>query len=240
MGNSTDPLPNNRNELNLYIGRASAKVRCGLLADAAKDLAKATALNPMSDAAWYGFAVLLAAMNQQSNYLSDAHVGKSSSVSPSRLIPIVAERMARIAMLTRTDTNNFHPAGEWADHAAEVDYMDANLSGRQLTESLALYRRGKFAEAIEWSGKALASAANQSQPGWTHEQAGNRKAAAWFLQAMACQKLQEADKAQAVLAKGMEVAQTELPAFDGGDPGRDWPDRVIVEILQQETKAMMP
>ena len=231
-------ITNQPQRAELYFGRASALVRCRRMADAAKDLAKATELKPMSDAAWYGLAPLLLTMNQQSNYENTRLEILQRFAQPPN--PLVAERMARATMLTQVDAKELHTAAEWADRVASLDYLDANLAGRQLTESLALYRRGQYAKAIEWSGKALASAANKAQPGWTHEQAGNRKVAAWFLQALAQLKLQKPDQARAALAKGIEVAQNELPAFDGGDLGRNWPDRLIVHILQQETKAMMP
>jgi len=230
-------ITNEPQRAELYVGRASALVRCGLMSDADTDLVKATALKPMSDAAWYGLAPLLVAMNQESNYQSARLEILQRFAQPPN--PQVAERMARAAMLTPFGANELNPAGDWADRAASVAYADASLSGRQLTESLALYRRGQFSDTIEWSEKLLANAANPAQPGWTHEQARNRMAAARFLEAMAFQKLQQTDKARAALAKGMQVVQTELPPFDGGDPGRDWPDFLIVHILQQEAGAMI-
>ncbi|HUC83616.1 MAG TPA: tetratricopeptide repeat protein, partial [Candidatus Acidoferrales bacterium] len=230
-------ITNQPQRAELYVGRAGALVRCGRMADAVKDLAKATVLKPTSDTAWYGFGTVLVSMNQQSSYQNARREILQRFAQPPS--PQVAERMARIVMLTQIDASELHPAADWADHAASADYADANLSRRQLTESLALYRRGQFADAIEWSDKLLASAANPAQPGWTHEQVRNQKAAAWFLEAMAWQKLQEPDKARDAFGKGMEVVDTELPAFDGGDPGRDWPDRLIVHILQQETKATL-
>lgn len=230
-------ITNEPQRAELYVGRASALVRCGRMSDAVADLAKATELKPMSDAAWYGLAPILVAMNQGSNYQRARLEILQRFAQPPN--PQMAERMARAILLTPIGTNGLNPAADWADRAASVAYADANLSGRQLTESLALYRRGQFLGAIEWSEKLLASAANPAQPGWTHEQARNRIAAAWFLKAMAFQKLQQADKARPALARGMDVVRTELPAFDAGDPGRNWPDLLIVHILQQEARAMI-
>jgi tetratricopeptide (TPR) repeat protein len=219
----------------LYLGRANALVRCGRRDEAVQDLAKAVELKPTSAPAWYGLAPLLLELGQQPAFLQRRREALTRFANPHG--PSEAERIARIALLTPADGGELDSAASLADRAASANYADAGLPDRQLTESLAQYRRGQYADCVTWSGKVLTSAGNLAQPGWTHERARNRTAEACLIQAMAYWKLQEPDNARSALAKGLDFVQAELPDFDAGDLGREWPDCLIVNILLREAKA---
>ncbi|HEY5042108.1 MAG TPA: hypothetical protein VIK53_08905, partial [Verrucomicrobiae bacterium] len=66
-----------------------------------------------------------------------------------------------------------------------------------------------------------------------------RDVAAYMVQAMACQRLNQPDKARAALATGKEIAGTKLPKLDGGDLGGYWLDWVTAQALLREAKALI-
>jgi len=219
----------------LYVGRANALARSGKLDMAAKDIAKAIELEPGSPDVWYDLASLLATMGNQSAYGEKRSQALLRFANPPG--PAAAQKIAMLALLMPAYGADLDGASALADRAASVDYVDANLPERQLTESLALFRRGDSMAAVDWTTRVLAGATNAAQPGWTHEHARDRVAAAYFIQTLAFQGMREPDKARAAFSHGIEALKAELPVLDDGDPGRDWPDALMVRILMREARA---
>jgi hypothetical protein len=60
-----------------------------------------------------------------------------------------------------------------------------------------------------------------------------------MVQAMACQHLNQPDKAHAALARGIQLADTKLPKLEDGDLGGYWMDWVFVQALLREAKALI-
>jgi hypothetical protein len=49
----------------------------------------------------------------------------------------------------------------------------------------------------------------------------------------------QADEANAALAKGVEIAESNLPKLDSGDLGDGWIDWIIAHALMREAKALI-
>lgn len=232
LGNLIEQKPQ---RAELYVGRAGVLVHVGRMEEAARDMAKAIELEPGAHQGWYALATLLASTGEPAAYMEKRSQALARFTNPSG--PPAAQQVALLALMMPAYGPDLGAASALADRAASVDSTDAGLPERQLTEGLAKYRRGEFAAALDWTAKVLATAANPAQPGWAHERARNRIAAACFVQAMACQGMHEPVKARAAFSQGVAALQAELPVVDAGDPGRNWPDTLAVRVLMHEAKA---
>jgi tetratricopeptide (TPR) repeat protein len=150
-----------------------------------------------------------------------------------------AEHVAKLALLAPLAGAELEAAGRLADLAAAAEYADGNLRWRQFVKGLAEFRRGRFANAVEWQRKVLLANAKRALPGWTREAERNSSAAAYFVLAMAHQQSRQIEEAQSALAKGVEIVQTQVPPLATGDIGRDWPDWLIAHILLREAQALI-
>jgi hypothetical protein len=126
-----------------------------------------------------------------------------------------------------------------ADDAAIAEYADGYLVWRQAAKGLAEFRQGLFANSLVWMDRALATAGQQSLPGWNHERERNLKAMAYLVEGMAHQQMQDTVAAQAALHQGIETIEMQFPAPDSGDLGRDWPDWLYAHILLREASSLI-
>jgi hypothetical protein len=60
-----------------------------------------------------------------------------------------------------------------------------------------------------------------------------------MVQAMACQRLNQPDKAHAALGRGSEMANAKLPKLEDGDLGGGWSDWIIAQALLGEAKTLI-
>jgi len=213
----------------LYAGRANVRARLGQWSEAAGDLKHAVALSPETLDDWYRLAPLLVKAGDYAQHRRDALAKLAHPDSPTK-----AAQVAELSLLTMADGPEQESAMKLADFAASAEYADYWLAWRQLAKGLAEYRQGRFTSAIEWMDKAQTSVARQDRPGWTHERERNRIAAALLVEAMAHHRLNQPDAAREALAKATEIIQTQMPSAGSGDVGRDWPDWLVVQILQRE------
>ena len=152
--------------------------------------------------------------------------------------PIVAEQLARLALLTPLKGTELDAAVQFANVAAAAEYPQG-LAGRQLAKGLAEYRAGSFIGAVDWMKKAIRTSAQKSLPGWTHERERNREATARSVRAMAYHELKRTAEANEDLAKGREIILTQLPAAGSGDIGREWPDCINALLLFKEAEGLL-
>ena len=221
----------------LYAGRASALARLGRWNDAAADLVKAVELQPSAEMAWCQLAPLLAEMGDLMGYQRYRRNALEQFAKPGD--PNIAEQVAKLSLLRPAEGPEIEQAERLADMAAAADYPDWNLAGRQFTKGLAEYRLGHFTGAIEWTGKALTTSGREDLPGWNHERERNREAAAYLVQAMAHQQLNQISEARAALTNGTAIINTQFPDATCGDLGREWQDWLLARILSREAQTLI-
>jgi serine/threonine protein kinase len=221
----------------LYAGRASAFARLGRWKKAGADLTKAVELNPSTFANWYQLAPLLVETADLPAYQRlrlTALDGFTKAADPN-----VAARGAVLGLLVATDGPPLQAAAALADRAAVANYADAGLASRQWAKGLAEYRQDRFALAIVWLDKSLATGARPDLPGWNHERERNRAAAIYLVQAMAHQRLKHPTDAAIAMTKGAAIVQNQFPQANSGDLGREWPEWLIAHIVLREAKSLI-
>ncbi|HEX3799884.1 MAG TPA: tetratricopeptide repeat protein [Verrucomicrobiae bacterium] len=221
----------------LYAGRANVLARLGKWKDASSDLSRVIELKPSAIAGWYQLAPLLLEEGSADGYERLRRKALERFVNPDG--PMIAQRVAMLSLLTPPDSSQTEEVSKLSDLAAAADYVDWNLTWRQLTKALAEYRSGRFNGALEWCDKALATSAQQDIPGWNHERERNRMASAYLIEAMAQQELKQPIEAQSSLAKAENIINGQCPAVDSGDLGREWQDFLTVRILAREAQSLI-
>ena len=98
-----------------------------------------------------------------------------------------------------------------------------------LTQGLAEFRQGRWTEAADWAGKALAADGQDFE----------RVAGACAVLSMSEQKLGQAGKARSTLAAGEQVIDTKLPKLESGDLGADWPGWIAAHSLIEEARGVV-
>jgi len=205
--------------------------------EAAADLVKAVEIKPPAVMALRQLAPLLVETGDLIGYQRNRRNALERFAKPGD--PNIAGQVADLSLLIPAEEPDTEQAEKLADMAAAADYPDWNLAGRQFTKGLAEYRLGHFAGAIDWTGKALTTGARQDLPGWSHERERNRDAAAYLIQAMAHQQLNQIIEAQAALANGMHIIKTQFPSAESGDLGREWQDVLVAGILSREAQTLI-
>jgi tetratricopeptide (TPR) repeat protein len=221
----------------LYAGRANTQARLGQWREAVTDLGKAVELKPTSLINWYQLAALQLETGNLTGYEQSSRNALEKFSTPGD--PNIEAVAAELSLMNPAEGADLEQAGKLVDLAAAADYMDWNLAGRQFTKGLAEYRLGYFSDATDWTSKALTTSARQDSPGWSHERQRNREAAAYLVQAMAYQQLNQTAEARSALIAGRNVIYTQLPNADEGDLGREWPDVLVARYLAREAEALI-
>jgi eukaryotic-like serine/threonine-protein kinase len=141
----------------------------------------------------------------------------------------IAERMVKDCLILPDSGTDLLVAGVWAATAVSLSKDRGAMPWIQFSQSLAEYRRGHFAGAVDWAQKALSHAGDILE----------RDVEAYMVLAMAQYGSKQAEEASAVLGKGVELAEKRLPKLDSGDLG-NWHDWIIAHFLMREALALIP
>jgi len=189
-------------------------------------------LKPADSIRWYQLAPVLLEMGDLSGYQTHRHEALERFAKPDS--PMVAERVARLALLTPLSGADLEAALRLAEIAGAAEYADGDLPWRQLAQGLAEYRRGRLTNAVEWVRKARNLTGQRTLPGWSHEMERNVTAATCFVEGLACHQMHDSVTANSALHQGIRTIQTQFPPSGGGDLGRNWPDCLIAQLLLRE------
>jgi len=194
---------------------------------AAGDLTKAIALNPDENLNWYQLAPLLLETGDTGGYREHCHAMLARFGTTNA--PPIAGRTAKVCLLLPLGGADLAAATKLAETAVTLGEDDPWAAYNEFAKGLAEYRQANFAQAVEWTQKAL------SQPGTgldTHVQA-------YSVLALALHRLNKAGEAREALSKATELAGAKLPGLDSGDLGPNWHDWIIAQTLLREAKALI-
>jgi len=211
----------------LLLARARFLARHAVWADAAGDFTRFIQFKPDDAWAWHCLAAVLVQEGQLDAYRE--HCRKSVERFGNTTDPVTAERIAKDCLILPESGADLDSIAKMAHTASSSTNNPSNAAWFQLVQALADYRQGHFTNALDWSDQVLTKVGAISE----------RDVAAYMVQAMACQRLNQHDKARAALATGKELAGTKLPRIEGGDLGRYWLDWVTAQALLREAKALI-
>ena len=193
---------------------------------AAGDLTNAIALNPDEHWNWYQLGPLLLETGDTGGYRKHCYAMLARFGTTND--PAIAERTAKACLLLPLDGADLAAASKLAETAVTLGKDDAWVAYYQSAKGLAEYRLANFAQAVEWTRKAL------GQPGIY-----SRDIQAYSVLALALHRLNQAGEAREALSKATELAGAKLPRLDSGDLGPDWHDWIIAQILLREAKGLI-
>jgi len=194
---------------------------------AAGDLTNATTLDPDEHGNWYKLAPLLLAIGDAGGYRKHCHAMLARFGAANA--PSIAERTAKACLLLQPDGADLAAATKLAETAVTLGKDDSWAAYYAFAKGLAEYRQANFAQAVEWTRKAL------SQPGTDY----NRDVQAYSVLAMALHRLNQASEAREASSTATELAGAKLPRLESGDLGPAWYDWIMAQTLLREAKALI-
>jgi serine/threonine protein kinase len=208
-------------------GRGAWNARQGDWENAIADFSKALDLEPDNPESYDALAPLLAQSGAPDAFGRHcarflARFGATNDPSILRLVA----KDCLLAPLSGTDTGT---VAALARRAVATGTNDNLLYNDQLTLGLAEYRQGHYAEAADWTGKALAGSGQNACCA----------AQACAALAMAQQQLQQTDNARATLAQGAQIMETKMPKLESGDLGPEWSQWLTARVLMREAAALV-
>ncbi len=206
--------------------RGDFRARVGRWSDAAADFAKAVELEPDNVENYHRLAPLLVQSGRLDAYRELCR--KSVERFANTRSPAVAERVAKDCLILPASGADLETVMTMADIAVSAGTNHSGINWIRVTKSLAEYRQGRWASAVEWTEQAL------TDPG-----VNERDAEAYLILAMAKQHLNQPGEAHAALAKAVEIAETKLPKLESGDLGELWGDWIIAHVLMSEAKLLI-
>jgi tetratricopeptide (TPR) repeat protein len=194
---------------------------------AAGELTKAIALNPDEHWNWYQLAPLLLETGDAGGYRKHCHSMLARFGTTNT--PPIAERTAKVCLLLPLNGADLAAASNLAETALTLGKDDPRAAYYQFAKGLAEYRKANFAQAAEWTQKALRRASIDH----------NRDVQACSVLAMALHRLNKAGEAHEALSEAAEIAGAKLPRLDSGDLGPAWHDWIIAQTLLREAQALI-
>jgi eukaryotic-like serine/threonine-protein kinase len=143
--------------------------------------------------------------------------------------PNTAERMAKDCLLLPDAGADLSVASAWTATAVSLGKDSGDLPWFQFARSLAEYRQGHFAGAVDWAQKALSHAGDDL----------NRDVEAYLVLAMAQHRSQQVEQASVSFAKGVELVEKSLPKLESNNLEDGWLDWLIAHILLREAQALI-
>jgi tetratricopeptide (TPR) repeat protein len=207
---------------------ANAHARAAQWTNAVADFSKLIELEPTNHEFYHALAPLLVQSVDLEGYHRHcarllARFGQTSDL-------VIADRTAKDCLILPSSGVDLSAVGRLAETTVSLGSTDDYLPYFEGTKALAEYRQGHFAEAGEWARKAVD---HKSAPD------GARHLGDYMVLAMAQFRVNHSEEARASLAKGLEIAEKELPHLDSDDIGNDWLNWIIAQALLKEARALI-
>jgi tetratricopeptide (TPR) repeat protein len=194
---------------------------------------KAVECVPTDTVNYFSLIILRAADGDVENYR--AHCRELLDHFRDLKYPVDGEGIAKVCLMLPASGVDLELVEKMAD-AGLMGRLTRNtdfISYSQFAKGLSEYRLGRFESAADWMRKSI----DDPFYGDGH----SRYVQSYMVLAMAKYQLNQHEEARAAFAKGVEIEQTKLPKFDGGDVGSGWywRDSVIARCLMAEAQALI-
>jgi tetratricopeptide (TPR) repeat protein len=207
--------------------RGTCRARLGHWKEAAVDFSKLIEFDPKNDDAYHALAILLAQSSDLQAYR--LHCAQELARFSSSTHPNTAERLAKDCLILPDSGVDLNVVRALADTAVTNGKDSGDLPWFHFCKGLAEYRLQHFSASIEWIETAL-----------THAGAvPTRDVEACMVLAMAQHRSHQAGEAAATFARGIDIAERQLPKPDSGDLGDGWLDCIIAHTLMREAQALI-
>ncbi len=146
--------------------------------------------------------------------------------------PPIAEQMAKSCLLlpSAVSPDDLVRATNLAARAVDMSAKGDRMHWRLMTRGLAEYRAGRYDDALKTEAFP-----QKPWPRMLRNHDGSAcEADAYFISAMAHEKLKEKIRAHGDLKRGLKIVQDKLPGLDSGDLGAGWFDTLMANIIMRE------
>ena len=212
---------------NLILERADVHERLGHFKEAAEDLKRALALNPLDHWHWFRRGALCLYLGDQQCYQECAtEMLKRFGDNPRHNI---AERSAKLCLLDPRFEGDLEKVHRLADRAVEATEPEMFLGWYKLTKATSEFRKGNYEGTIQWTERAEAENGPLS---------GKGQITSLLLRSMALAKLGRQDEAEKVFAQAEGVIYEDYPEpgkVDHGSPG----ETVWLFVLWREARGVV-
>jgi tetratricopeptide (TPR) repeat protein len=205
----------------LLRARAGSLALYGRWDSAAKDMGRVLQLDPTNPLQYHAMLPLLVANGDVEGYRQICQ--RSLALFAASSSPYIADRIAKDSCILPSSGVDLTVVGQVASRT------EAGNSWFQLTRGLVAYRQGHFADAMDWTQKAL-----KVEGAWAR-----RDVEAWMVLAMAQYQQGHFDEARAALAGGVKATAADWYSAADGHVGNDWEDWIIGQALTKEAKALI-
>jgi serine/threonine protein kinase/tetratricopeptide (TPR) repeat protein len=195
--------------------------------EAIEIMARLADLRPDYHDAWNHGAILRARTGEHAAYR--AHCRRMLDRFGRTTEPGIAERTAKACLLLPLPRDDSDTACRLAELAVAAARDDDFRKYAELARGMARYRQGRFEEAVSSTDRCLA----RFPVSW------NLELPARTVRAMARQRLGNARGARDDLDQAAEVFSHRVAKHGGPEPGGNWTDILICEILLREAGALI-
>jgi serine/threonine protein kinase len=206
--------------------RGTLRARIGRWDEAATDCLKANEYSLDGEEFSFDSAIVLLKTGHVEVYRQVCHV-YLAAVDADRDF-LNADMAAKVSLLLPVDGPDFALSCELADYAITETDSALHLPCVRLVKALAELRRGRFALAQEWS--LLAASSKSVTP--------RHRAAAKYIHASACARLQQLEQARSAFAAGDRLMKQYSEVF-AGEFGDTWCDWAIADHLRVEAAQLI-
>jgi serine/threonine protein kinase len=222
----TPQLIQQKSSAELLSLRAGIKARCGKWQQAVADESLAVEDQPSNQWRFPILAALLVKTHSQPTY--EQFRKKLLSTFANTTDIYVADQVAKSSLFLSSSEEDLKIINSLADSTVAEGVGDQGAKPYfQDCKALCEYRKGHYAEAVEWAQKPL------KIPGlhvYGH---------AYAVLAMAYWQLGNKDEARAMLAKGEEAAPPTMPSSIAEDPSTSWQGWLYARIQLEEASALI-
>ncbi len=183
-------------------------------------------LVPAEPLPYYHLALLLAQVGDLPAY--DRHCERVIRQFADTRAPMLAARMAKACLILPPPAADLKLLDKMAGVALGAWEKREPPDDFKFVKGLAEFREGHFASAAKWLQKVEVPS---GEP-WRTVQVS-------MVLAMAQRRLDQNDAAQAALAQGIRLADSNTPKTKNRDLGMAWSDWIIAQALMREAKALI-
>ena len=220
----TQAAGNKSESARLLCARGELRAGAGRWNEAVVEFSNAAGLDPNDEESSADLVLVLLEAGRNEECRQRCHELLARAAT-NKVEVLSAATLAKASLLLPVDGPDLERACELADFVGSGGRV-GQLSST--TKALAEYRRGRFDSASAWAKDAISKSADDP----------SRLASGWFIQALACARLQQIELARTALASGNKLV-TQASTNSAQSPGTSWRYGIFAEVLGREAKALI-